>query len=64
MKQLVDSLKYELEQEKREKNMEIQHIKLVSETERLNLKCEFDVKVDILTKENTYLKDERKKVSS
>lgn len=61
LKKQVDSLKYELEQERRDKDMEVQHIKLVSETERLNLKSEFEVKVDILTKENAFLKEERKK---
>lgn len=42
--------------------MNEQHMKLVTETEKLNLKSEFDVKVDILSKENNYLKEERKKM--
>jgi hypothetical protein len=35
--------------------MELQHVKLVNETERLNLKSEFEVKQEIITKENTFL---------
>jgi hypothetical protein len=37
-------------------------MKLLTETEKMNLKSEFDVKVDILSKENSYLKEERKKM--
>lgn len=49
---------------KRDKDLEIQHIKLVTETERLNLKSEFDVKYEIVSKENLYLIDERKKTKA
>lgn len=42
--------------------MEMQHVKLVFETERLNMKSEFDVKSDMLAKENIMLNEERKKL--
>ena len=44
--------------------MEIQHVKLVSETERLNLKSEYEVKQDILSKENAFLKEDRKHLTA
>ena len=34
----------------------------MNETERLNLKSEFEVKIEILSKENTFLIEERKKL--
>jgi hypothetical protein len=33
-----------MEEAVRERDMELQHVKLVNETERLNLKSEFEVK--------------------
>jgi len=42
--------------------MNLHHMKLVGETEKLNMRSEFEVKVDILQKENCYLKEERKKM--
>ena len=42
--------------------MNMHHMKLVSETEKLNMRSEFEVKVDILQKENCYMKEERKKM--
>ena len=46
--------KYRLENDslKRERDLEIQHFKLVAETERLNMKSEYDVKNEMLQKEN------------
>ena len=56
----MEKLKIELDQSKKTQNMELQHQKLVSETERLNLKSEFEVKVEIISKENHFLQEERK----
>ena len=42
--------------------MELQHAKLVAETERLNLRSEYDVKTEILSRENAFLQEERKKL--
>jgi uncharacterized protein YeeX (DUF496 family) len=34
----------------------------MSETERLNLKSEYEVRLDILIKENAFLKEEKRKI--
>ena len=60
LKATIEKLKIELDQSKKTQNMELQHQKLVSETERLNLKSEFEVKVEIISKENHFLQEERK----
>lgn len=55
-------MRQELDSLKRDKEITVQHVQLVNETEKLNQKSEFDVKVDILGKENTFIKEERKKM--
>eukprot|EP00347_Sterkiella_histriomuscorum_P000816 403374405 len=62
LKSQAEKYKNEVFQIKRDKDLEIQHIKLVSETERLNLKSEFEVKLEILSKENVFLIEERKRL--
>lgn len=45
-----------------ERDMKLQQVRVVAETERLNLKTEFEVKCDLLAKENDFIKEERKKL--
>ena len=47
---------------RRERESDIQHVRLVAETERLGLKCELEVKTDIFGKENKLLVEERKRM--
>ncbi|CDW90000.1 UNKNOWN [Stylonychia lemnae] len=64
LKLQLDKYKHDVDVINRDKSLEIQHLKLVSETERLNLKSEFEVRQEILSKENSYLIEERKKLKS
>jgi len=59
-----EELKREVDRLKKEWEEDQVRSRLSNETERMNLKCEFKVKYDIVQKENVYLKDERKKVAA
>lgn len=47
---------------KKEHDLEIQHVKLVAETERLNLKSEFEVKYGISIREKEDLIEDKKRL--
>lgn len=62
LKGQIEHLKKELDQIQRDRDTEVQHARLVAETERLGLKSEMEVKLEIMGKENQLLVEERRRM--
>lgn len=62
LKGQIEHLKKELDQIQRDRDTEVQHARLVAETERLGLKSEMEVKLEIMGKENQLLVEERRRL--
>ena len=60
----LEKAKCDLKSKERSHEQAILGAKLVAETERLALKSELDVRVDLLSKEVQILQDERKKLKT
>ena len=64
LKKQMQDLRLVNDQLKREKDIEVQHLKLINETERLSLKSEYEVKCDYYKGEHSRMKEEQKKIQT
>jgi hypothetical protein len=62
LKNKLEDANQEVELLRSEKEKEVAHAKMLYETERLNLKCELEVKSKVLQQEIVLLKDDQRKL--